>query len=84
MTAMMTMVITEASRMPPRYMNADVPSMPAIMATRPISAMPPTASSASRTLRSKWISLFAPSWFDGHTKASHAPMSRLNARVSVP
>ena len=44
----------------------------------------PTPSSARRALVLMRTLSAAPSWLEGQTNASQAPMSSENARVSVP
>ena len=70
--------------MPPRYINGDMPSATTIMTMRPRSASVPTESSR-RTLRSGTSRVLSTdSDCPGQLKASQAPMSSENARVSVP
>ena len=51
---------------------------------RPMKAIAPTTSRTMRVVREMERLCFDPSWFDGQTKASKAPISNENARVSVP
>ena len=84
MTAMTTAVSTEHSTSPPRYRKGENPFENTTSSSKPASAAAPTPSSTERSRFVRRTPLLAPSRCDGHTNASHAPMSSENARVSVP